>query len=228
MKSVHKSIIEINGTSFIVNHKKTLLFSLIETLSKTVYPGESNKNKFINFISDFCMWEEYDRVSIQQLKYYMDKIDSLNITLYSNLITYINETLSEFPKSTPVPFSIDPTVETINSFIPSSQGNINGKKINLFTHGELIWRYRNALVHEARSLGTTEMFKYEQPHYVPFTYIDSLDDKISVSDKYFVICYPLNFLNTLIDVGIDNLEKHLILHNINPYDTYSLENLWVD
>lgn len=228
MKSVHKSIIEINWPSFIVNHKKTLLFSLIETLSKTVYPGEGNKNKFIKFISDFCLWEDYNRVSIQQLKYYIDKIDSLNITLYSNLIAYINKTLSQFPKSTPIPFSIDPTIETINSYIPSSQGNINGKKLNLFTHGELIWRYRNALVHEARGLGTNEMFEYNQPHYVTFSYIDFFDGKTSVSDKYFVICYPLDFLNILIDTGIDNLEKHLISHNINPYDTYSLENLWVD
>ena len=53
IRDVHNSINQLQGEKYIKNHKKTLYFSIIETLSKSVYGDNlQNHDRFKRFIKE--------------------------------------------------------------------------------------------------------------------------------------------------------------------------------
>lgn len=70
VNELRDSINMIRGERYIENHKKTLLFSVIDMLSKGVYGNRFGNNRttmFEKFILEFCDWENAERISLQQL-----------------------------------------------------------------------------------------------------------------------------------------------------------------
>lgn len=126
--NIEKSISDLQGGEFLKSHKKTLLFSLLETLSKGVY-GEKypmNYTKFEKFILEFCEWKNAKRVSLQQLALLLQSTEEAK---FQRLKSYVFDHLNKFPMASAVPFSYDSTVEEIKTLMPKGETTINGVDI---------------------------------------------------------------------------------------------------
>ncbi|MEW5567685.1 hypothetical protein [Rossellomorea marisflavi] len=222
MKEIQSSINDLQGEKFLVNHKKTLLLSLVETISKGTY-GDIHRNnfdRFQNFIMEFCEWKEANKVSLQQLALLLDNTQDHE---YQRLKKHVSMKIQKYPIASAVPFKYDSTLEEIKAVMPKGITAINGVDINSFTHVNLLWKYRNSLVHEARSLGGTELFDHvDFPHYTHYTMLER-DGKWEV----WKITYPIQFFNDLIEKALVNVREKLVEIKRNPRSNYDFGELWI-
>jgi hypothetical protein len=141
---------------------------------------------------------------------------------FKRLKEHVLYNLSQYPMASPVPFSYDSSVEEIRKFMPKGETVINGVDIYSLTHINLLWKYRNDLVNEARSNGSNELFDFvDYPHYVHFTKLER-DGEWEV----WIICYPINFFNNLVEKALASLRLHLIENEQNPRENYDFDELW--
>jgi hypothetical protein len=75
ISEIQESINQLQGNRFLENHKKTLLLSLLEAISKGIYGDKFNRNfpRKKNFLKEFCHWGDSMKVSIQQLALLLEK-----------------------------------------------------------------------------------------------------------------------------------------------------------
>lgn len=224
MQEIQESINELKGERFLENHKQTLFFSLIESISKGIFGDKyiMNYTKFEKFIIEFCEWEDANRISLQQLALLLEKTEDHE---YLNLKKYVFSHLMKYPESTPVPFNYDPTVEVIKQLMPKGETAIYGVDIYSFIHVNLLWKYRNSLVHEARSLGSIGLFDFvEYPHYVHYTKLMPEGER---DWEVWKISYPTKFFNNLVETALVNVKEKLIEKEQDPRGNYDFEELWI-
>ena len=96
MKDIQESINQIQGDRFLKNHKETLFFSLIETISKGVYGDKypMNFTRFEKFITEFCKWEDAKRVSLQQLALLLEKTNNHEFSRLKKTCSFSFNTIS--------------------------------------------------------------------------------------------------------------------------------------
>ncbi|OXS61517.1 hypothetical protein B0G93_106178 [Bacillus sp. V-88] len=222
MKDIQESINQLQGKRFLKNHQKTLLFSMLETISNGVYGDRyRNADRFKKFIIEFCEWEYAERVSIQQLALLLEKTEEGE---FKRLKAYVFKQIREYPSASSVPFSFDSTVDEIKELMPNGETTIKGVDIYNLTHVNLLWKYRNTLVHEARSIGSVEAFDFvDYPHYVHFTMIEVKGENWEV----WKISYPIQFFNKLIESALINVREKLIEIVHDPRSNYDFDELWI-
>jgi hypothetical protein len=113
MVKIKDSILCLNGGMYIQNHQKTLMFSLLDSMSKGVY-GERyrhNSERFEAFILEFCNWGYANRISLQQLALLLDSTEHEE---FNELKDFIIKELSKYPMTSPVPFKFDLEIERID------------------------------------------------------------------------------------------------------------------
>ena len=226
MKSIKDSILSLTGEDLIDNHKKTLLFSLLDTMSLGVYGNGigGNAKRFEAFVLEFCGWENAESISLQQMALLLDRIGE---TQFIKLRKYTFNELSKYPNAQPVLFSFDPSAEEVQSFLANEK---LFKKVNLndLKHVNLLWRYRNTLVHEARSIGADQLFDLEkEPHYIHYYKLGRNENGVELMQGEWQIHYPLTFFIDLVDTAISNIPSYLTQHEINPFMNYKFEPLWI-
>lgn len=223
IKRMQNSINELVGKTFLENHKKVLFLNLLDTLARGVYgargvEGETKKlngDKFTSFITEFCNWEDANRVSVQQLDLYLTQKYSTD-SKFDAISNYVKKKLKEYPSSSPVAFKYDLTLEEISSF----SSPLNNEKLKQFTHANLLWKLRNGLSHEFRGKDAPSMFNdLTHPHYVMYWLPD-------FKTKTWIISYPLPFFNYLVDNAIENIESYFLKSDINPFNNYDFGFLW--
>ncbi|MGG0277800.1 hypothetical protein [Bacillus rhizoplanae] len=230
VNEIRDSINVIQGKRYIENHKKTLLFSVIDMLSKGVYGNRLGNNRttmFEKFILEFCAWENAQRISLQQLVHLLDKTEEGK---FSRLKDFAKTELYQYPDSQPVPFSYDPTYKRLKELMPKGETTILGVELKSLSHVSLLWKLRNSLVHEARSKGGTKLFDDDvQPHYVHYSTFGTDDEgNLIVTKETWEMYHPVGFFNKMIDIALTNVRTYLEAHSINPYDNYDFDPLWVE
>jgi flavodoxin len=103
VNEIRNSITVIQGERYIENHKKTLLFSVIDLLAKGVYGnkfGNKRTDMFEKFILEFCEWENAEKISLQQLVHLLDKTEE---DTFSRLKDFAKTELHKYPDCKPVP-----------------------------------------------------------------------------------------------------------------------------
>lgn len=226
MKRIKDSILSLTGEDFLDNHKKTLLFSLLDTMSVGVFGNKYRRNgkRFEAFVIEFCGWENAERLSLQQMAFLLEKTGE---TTFVELRKFTFKELSKYPKSQPVPFSYDPFMEEVQSFLPTDR-IFNKLSLCDLKHVNLLWRYRNSLVHEARSIGADQLFDIEkEPHYIQYYQVGRNENGVSLMEGHWEIYYPLRFFVFLVETAISNLASYLTYHDINPIKNYEFEPLWI-
>ena len=84
-------------------------------------------------------------------------------------------------------------------------------------HYELMYRYRNYLIHESREPGEAmEIFPDESdPYYHGYIGQDNL-----------VLAYPLELFVKIMGNSVDYISKYLKTHKLNPYDFVQKTTRW--
>lgn len=201
------SIKDIEDGPYLTNFRKILLFSLLELLAKAAYPNENtNRKKFVRFISQFCGWEDANRISIPKLLVHLERHNSLEIP---DLKEFAKNKINTWPAARPIKFFVEPTIEDINNVVPLEA--LDEFELEKLTHARLFWDLRNMLVHELRSFESKmDLFELEVPHYVPMKEVHRDNDTVNLylGAVKWKLHYPEAFYYCLIDKGIKNLNSY--------------------
>lgn len=229
VKELKESIMSIEGTKFVGNYKKTLLFSLMDMMAKAVYGDKSNRKRFVRFVTNFCGWKHAQYISLQQLVFIVNEDDSEEL---SEVREVINSRIKSWPLHQPILLDYDPPPDGIKKIWPVGYRAV-GNKIPLehLTHVHLLWTLRNSLVHELRPLGYgIEFFDEKRPHYASRGKIVKDDDtgKRKITHETWELVHPIEFYDELIENATENMRKYLIKHKINPFEKYKFGSSWLD
>jgi len=207
---------ESHQTTF---YKKVLLVTQIDTIagirySTNRYPKlhRSNHDRFIKFLNDHQIWPLGGTVSIPFVREAGTGGRLSNGKLKTEIENRFNHHFE------PDAYHIDCALIDMDysELLELSSNEQEEALLREYTHYELLYRYRNYLVHEGRVPGNAmEIGDDERPYY--HSYLGE--------DKLF-LAYPLNLFVSLASQSIDNLEQYLTFNQFNPYDFVSETSIW--
>lgn len=202
-------------------YRKVLMVTALDTLAgirfnKKNYPGvyKKNRERFIRFISEYCVWDHGPLVSSPFLMDHLASINSQRGKLYAHL----EGRLAEFnPQGgiyrSPVDFDY-----STDALLPLALTEKEEEAIWYCQHFALLYRYRNSLVHEAREPGTAmEGIRDRETHAYYHGYI---------GDPKWYLAYPEELFTALLTNAINNLKKYLEDQEIDPYDFVGDSTRW--
>jgi hypothetical protein len=121
----------------------------------------------------------------------------------------------------------DPTLEEARRHWPrDSESRMPIEKITLesLQHVNLLYAYRNSLVHEFRAPGySLELEDDKDPFYM------SMSDVGDVESGYrWELSYPVAFIEVLCDKCITNLEAYLKKDRLDPRASFVFGSYWLE
>jgi len=198
-------------------HKKVLLLVILDTLSRARYPTvKGNKTRFINLVKEHIRWNDSSRVSLYRILLLSQSKTFTDLTKFAHASTgKWNEW--ELPN-----ISTDPLMENIQSLATTKQERT---LIQESTHSNLLYAYRNHLIHEFREPGAGMEMNQQDifPYYHRMTHLRS--DGNGETETWELI-YPVGFFVMLATSCLHNLRQYLLNNDLNPYSFYKFGTLW--
>jgi len=200
--------------------KKILYIGIIDALSKTVFPRKGNRIRFILFLKIFSGWKNCDRISLPHLVRLLEFTPEPE---YSKLREFTFSAYEQWRSGDIIGLERDPKHKEIFKYWPKGKDNtepIEGVKLESLRHVDLLYTYRNSLIHELKNLGygLEELSLEKEPSYHHLT-----DEK---NEETWQLVYPLGFFENICETCIKNLKKYLIKNNINPYNSFKFGSYW--
>jgi hypothetical protein len=207
--------------------RKALYVSVIDTLSKCVFPHRvGNRERFVAFVMRFSNWSEGYNVSMPHLeKLLRVNPDPAYEKLRKSIFAAYNGSLVH--RSQIVGIDTDPTYEDIKKDWPVQKEcriPIEGVTLESLQHFNLLYAYRNSLVHELREPGYGMEFDEDEqyPYYHSRTIISGDGD-----ERRIELVYPVNFFRKIASTCIDKLDTYLKDSQLDPYDYYKFGTYWI-
>jgi len=196
--------------------KKILYLVEIDALSRAAFPTVSgNRKRVVQFIDTCSNWNDKDKVSAVQLKLALKKNGIMSGKLYDSINRQINSWgYGTIPRPTD-----DLTLEEAQRLSTTSES----KHVNDARYAELLYTYRNYLLHEFREPGKSAESVIRADPTTP--YYHGLDD-LGVREDSWELVFPLEFIQGLCEACIRGLEAYLIANNLNPYDSFEYGTMW--
>ena len=193
--------------------KKVLYLVEIDTLSRAAFPMVSgNRKRVLQFIDTCSNWNDKDRVSVVQLKFALEGNGIQSGQLYES----INRRIDSWDYGHIIPPDNDLTLkETQHLAIPTEQKYVNNSR-----YAELLYTYRNHLLHEFREPGHGMDVGADitTPYYLGMDHL--------TGQSSWELVFPIQFLQSLCEGCINGLEVYLIANGLNPYDAYQFGTMW--
>jgi len=168
----------------------------------------------VQFIDTCSNWNDKDRVSAVQLKFALEKNGILSGLLYDS----INRCINSWGYGRIIRPNDDLTLgEAQRQSTPSELKYVNDSR-----YTELLYTYRNHLLHEFREPGDGMDLGADLP---PAPYYLGMDLPITGQSSWELV-FPVQFLQELCEGCINGLEAHLSANNLNPYDAYEFGAMW--
>lgn len=198
-------------------HKKVLLLVILDTLGRARYPDdENNKSRFIKVIKEHIRWENSSRVSLYRIML------SSRSQHFDDLTKFAYESVNKWNEWELPNLSADPLIDEVQHLATDEQGR---KLMRESTHSNLLYAYRNHLIHEFREPGAgMEMDSRDiAPYYHRMIHLqpNGNDEK-----ETWELVYPLGFFVTLATSCLQKLKQHLLMNDLNPYSFYEFGTLW--
>lgn len=195
------------------HYRKTLYVTLLDCLSRAGFPSIPNHRlRFVTFIDKCSNWKDKDRVSTPQLKLTLD-----NSTISSGaLYDAVSARLDSWTEGAILRPDSDPTFDELRTLMNANEQHYVEKA----RYPELLYTYRNHLVHEFRQPGYGIELSDDPstPYYHSMT--------ASMTGSSWELVFPAQFFHGLCDNSIAGLEVHLKNSNLNPYEAYQFGTLW--
>jgi hypothetical protein len=198
-------------------HKKVLLLVILDTLGRARYPeAENNKTRFLKIINEHIQWKDSSRVSLCRI------LLSSQSQNFGDLAKFAYESVNKWHEWELPDLSADPSIDEIQHLAANAHQR---KLMQDSTHSNLLYAYRNHLIHEFREPGAgMEMDQRDTaPYYHRMTHLQSNgnDEK-----ETWELVYPLGFFVTLAISCLQKLKQHLLRNDLNPYSFYEFGTLW--
>jgi hypothetical protein len=198
-------------------YQKILIISLMDTLSRVWTKGKENKNKlrYLKLIRECIKWEHDDRISIPMTVY---RIREENIKGNDKLMTEIDRLFNKFQNGGIPRIDIDPFFNEIEHLAVSIEEQ---EILKNSRHAELLYTYRNNLIHEFRNPGHGMEFSNdnESPYYHRMTHRDC-------QTKTWELVYPTNFFIILSNIALTAIKTFLISNNLDPFSFFKFGSPW--
>jgi hypothetical protein len=205
-------------------YRKILIVAMIDSLARAVYTGKGNRERFICFIKSFSGWRDHCRVSLPQLALNLQS-DSTN----SELEREVKERLEKWQGGTIYRINeVDPCKQELERLATNELRNFIEKS----SHAELLYIYRNHLVHEFREPGHPSEVSSDDtsPYYVETpdrAYSnEELREFMRKSTRTWELVYPVGFFVSIVKESLANLKHYLEDNDLNPYSNYQFGSIW--
>ena len=207
-------------------HKKVLYVTYIDSLSALVYPAYSqNRARFTDFVVRFGDWEHSERVSTPHLV----RALSLNPDpAYDKIRELVLKTLNSWRSGSHIALSSDLEAGVVGTHWPSGKLYAQPDEVATWKHlkhVELLYAYRNSLVHSFRALGPSyDMPEDKVPYYIR-TFTSSANTE--ENESHWELVYPTTFLRELARSALSAVEAHFRDKQIDPIESLRTGRFWV-
>lgn len=214
--------------------KATLYSSLLDTMAKYLFHNVTgNRDRFVNFVNDFCEWDDCNRISLPQLYYFLKYF---NDPRFTELMIHVEKIKQLWMPASCILINQDPMKNELEEFWPKDEikCKVEGKNriihLENFDHKHMLWYQRNVLIHEGRKSGySIELFDSEKPHYVELIGNPPTTSRYNeVGKSSFQLYYPIEFYEALVIQGLRNFKKTLKEKMIDPHLYINSSYLWMD
>lgn len=209
--------------------KKTLISNLIDALSKAAYPNlDNNWARYTKTIQRFGCWADGEKLSLPHLEQLLRIVPD---PAFEKLRAKVFSDLGHWPvlSGEVIKIASDPGESEVRDLWPQESdhqkplGNLN---IKSFKHLNLLWVYRNSLVHELRSPGYGMEFDDDDS---PFYHIvTGVGDGERNNKSKIELCYPTMFFYSLASKIIENMKVYFEKSDLNPYASFRFGTYWID
>lgn len=207
-------------------HRRILYIAILDAISRTVFTNERNRDRFVQFIGNFCDWPECNRVSLPHL---YQLVRNKHEPEFAPLRDFANQSTSQWIPATKIPLTRDPDITDVEKVWPYADGkplSIDGVWLNWLQHRHLLYSYRNSLIHEFRTLGRhAEIWDEDEPYYTFVT--TDRGENSSGLERSWELQYTAKFFKRLCVSGLSNLEKHFKENRIDPFNSINWGNYWI-
>jgi hypothetical protein len=208
-------------------YKKVLFFSVIDSLSKCIFPRRGNRDRIVSFVVEFAEWEYRNRISLPHLSQLLHKSPE---PAFSGLRKFVIDEYSKWSSGEIIRLERDPDIKDVMRFWPGEKEHkkpLAGISIESLQHIHLFYSYRNFLVHELREPGYGfESYREDSPYYLSFSHLPA--DGAEDEKETWELVYPVLFLKNLLCNCLKNMEIYLNDNNIDPYQSYTFGTYWID
>lgn len=225
-KEQRRAIAALPQQPYVRQFQKSLYVSVLDSLARCVHPRWGNRDRFTRFVARFGAWPHHERVSLPHLAGLLARVPDPE---FSELRAFVrNELKAWFPGSI-ILIGRDPELSHVLKLWPSAGEHkrpLESVSAESLQHFHLLYTYRNSLLHEFRQPSNSyELGDNPDPHYM-----NQLPDPEAHPAKasVWVLYYPLQFFEALVDSALSNLHTYLLEHAINPYDSYVFGDYWVE
>jgi hypothetical protein len=190
---------------------------MMDTLARARHPNAaSNKQRFLKLIDDCSTWIDRNRVSLPLLSL------NLSSTVANKLEEKVLASLASWNYGRIYDLSVDPWEPELE---PLAGNESERKAIQNSRHADLLYIYRNHLIHEFREPGSG--MEMDQRDTVPYYHgMTHLDHASGIVKESWELVYPLGFFKALVESCLQNLKAHLEQNALNPYSFYEFGTLW--
>lgn len=222
-------------------HSKVLLCAIFDSLAKSRFPDcAGNAERFKRTIAEHSNWQDCERVSLLHLVRALEIFPALPPE-FLKLNTWACDQFSrQFPLtdrllSVSTPISKDPTISEVQAYWPTSADG-NPKRLGRvhllqLQHKNLLWLYRNSLIHEYRIPGqgwerntSTE----NEPFYQQVATITELSSEAGMKfTNRWELIYPTSFFHQLTNRVLTSVADYHLKHGSSPFVAYSEGSYWI-
>jgi hypothetical protein len=206
--------------------KKNILVSVLDAVSRTTSNyADGNRERFTGIVANFGDWSDHTRVSAPHVKYFLRNLRS---PAYEAARAFIDQVIRKNSHGGLVTLAHDPEFEELRKLwpVPAEQKLVNQLSLSSFTHLNLLYQYRNSLVHELREPGRG--MEFHEKHQEPFYHgLSTVQTDGSPGEETLELVYPLNFYFALTENVLKNVERYLRKNAIDPYSCYRFGSSWV-
>ena len=207
-------------------HRKVLYVTFLDSISALIYPANiRNRVRFTEFVLRFGMWTEAERVSTPHLA------RALNLNpdpAYKAVRGLVESTLMSWREGARIELTSDLEARVVETHWPS--GKLQGPLVEAATwrhlrHVDLLYAFRNSLVHGFRVLGAPyDMLEDERPYYI-ITATSTADS--TETELHWELVYPIDFLRRLAGSALRSAEAHVRQNDIDPVEVLRTGHYWI-
>lgn len=195
-------------------HRKILLVTMLDAWARARYPNlRGNQERFIRLLSECSDWQDHNRVSLPQL---FLTLQTQPANTHSQLTKEVRDRLYVWQYGRIYELDMDPWLDEFRSLAKSDN---ELKLITSARHADLLYTYRNHLVHEFREPGDgMEMTDNTKPYYHGMSDLQGTDT--------WELVYPNGFFKYIAERSLVNLKKYLQDNDLDPYSFYEFGSPW--
>lgn len=207
-------------------HGRILYTAILDAISRPIFIQQSNRERIVGLVKDFCDWPESSRVSLPHLSQLVrTKTESEIVELRNFTI----RNMSQWTRGEVILLNRDPSYLDVEQIWPHKNGRpilIDGIKLKWLQHCHLFYAYRNGLVHEFKTSGYhAELFDKDEPYYVQVT--EYRDEYSRQSERTWQLQYTATFFKKLCLSALSNIEEYFVQNQIDPIETLAPGKYWI-